>query len=279
MTIFRATNGLGLVPIAAAVVLLAGCNGNSVGNTITGTFGQSGMARMIDSSPSTTQTLSLTADGGTIDTGVTGSQPFAPYAKVTAGSITFAAPPTSESETSSIAASTNYSVVLEGESGLVDYKLFGFADTNATPRSTTVRLKIDNAAPDLSTAVDVYVWVSTNSIPNVPFVADLALNQDTGSVNNAPGNAYVPPSSDTTTVFPTGTYDIAIVQTGSVPNGTTDLFDGSVSLSIGNDYSLVIEDSASGAVNDIGVIGGVDEPLQTSNQSSLMLSVSRHPVR
>ena len=211
--------------------------------------------------------------------GYTGSQPFAPYAKVTAGSITFAAPPTSESETSSIAASTNYSVVLEGESGLVDYKLFGFADTNATPRSTTVRLKIDNAAPDLSTAVDVYVWVSTNSIPNVPFVADLALNQDTGSVNNAPGNAYVPPSSDTTTVFPTGTYDIAIVQTGSVPNGTTDLFDGSVSLSIGNDYSLVIEDSASGAVNDIGVIGGVDEPLQTSNQSSLMLSVSRHPVR
>jgi hypothetical protein len=259
-------------------VSAAACNGSGVGNSISGALGSSGEARLVDASPATSQTLSMTADNATIDSNVSAGAPVAPYAKVGAGSINFAVPPTSVTDTSSVAASTNYSLMLEGEPGLGDYQLFGFADNNALPHSNTVRFKINNAAPDIATAVDVYVWLSTDTIPGTPTVADMSLNQDTGSVPNNPGDSYIPRSTDNTTVLPTGTYDIAVVQTGAVPNGTSDLFDGSVALTVGNSYSLTLQDGPGGATNSVGVIAAIDEPLQTANQAN-MFAVGRHSLR
>jgi hypothetical protein len=258
-------------------VTVAACGGTGIGNAITGALGSTGMARLVDASPTTNQSLSLTADSATIDSGVSTNTPIAPYSRVSAGSINFAAPPTSATDTSSIAASTNYSIALEGEPGLADYQLFGFADNNALPKSDTVRFKVNNAAPDLSTNVDVYVWQSINTIPGVPTVADLALNQDSGSVANAPGDSYIPKSTDSTTVFPSGTYDVAVVQTGALPNGTTDLFDGSVALTMGNSYSMTIADGVNGGTNNVVLVAGIDEPLQSTVQTN-MFSLQRHRI-
>jgi hypothetical protein len=237
----------------------------------------SSLARLIDASPNTSQTLALTANGSQIDSGITAASPTAPYAKVAVGSVRFAAPPTSTSSTVTIAPATDYTLALEGEPSSADYGLFPFVDKNPQASATTVRFKVNNAAPDLSTAVDVYVWLSTGAIPATPTVADLPLNQDSGSIAGAPGDSYIPMSSDTTTVLPTGTYDVAVVHTGSTPNGSSDLFDGSAALSVGNSYSITIADAASGAANAIEAIGSVDQPPPSTAQSNLF-AVARHPL-
>ena len=110
-------------------------------------------------------------------------------------------------------------------------------------------------------------------MPTTPTVPALPLNQDSGSEQNATGNAYIPTLGSSTTL-PTGTYNIAIVPQGSVPNGTSDLFDGSTSLTVNNSYSFTIEDVNS-TQNNIGVLLSIDEPFQTQNQ----LKIGKHAVK
>ena len=124
---------------------------------------------------------------------------------------------------------------------------------------------MNNAAPNLTSAVDVYVWLSTNSIPATPAVATLGLNQDSGSVAGAPGNAYIP-QQGSSTLLPAGVYFIAIVPAGTVPNGSSDLFDGSTSFALNTSYSLTIADN-SGTANNVAVLASIDEPFQSQNQS------------
>ena len=264
--------------LAAAVATAAGCNG--LGNTIAGSLGGSGTARLIVAAPQTTQTgIALQADHGTINSGLSASTPIGTYAKVNAGNVTFDI--NTGSGTSdlvpainvNISASTNYSVVLEGEPGLSDYMAVGFADTNALNNANTVRFKVNNAAPNLATPVDVYVWPSAQSMPATPTVPALPLNQDSGSEQNAPGNAYIPTLGSATTL-PSGTYDLAIVPQGTIPNGSTDLFDGSTGLNVNISYSFTIEDINS-TQNNIGVLLSIDEPIQTQNQ----LRITKHSVR
>jgi len=264
--------------LAAASLAAAGCNG--VGNTIAGTFGGSGMARLIVAAPTTTQTnIALQADHGTIDSGLSTSTRIGTYAKVNAGNVTFDVNTGAGSGdlvpaiNVNVAASTNYSVVLEGEQGHPDYMAFAFQDTNALNNAATVRFKVNNAAPNLATPVDVYIWLAGQGIPGTPTVPGLALNQDSGSAASHPGNAYIP-QQGTTTTLPTGTYDIAIAPAGSVPNGVSDLFDGSTALSVNTSYSLTIEDQ-SGTQNDIGVIKSIDEPFQSTNQSVIVRQAVR----
>ena len=264
--------------LAAAVLAAAGCNG--VGNTIAGTFGGTGLARLIVAAPTTAQTnVMLQADHGTIDSGLSASTRIGMYAKVNAGNVSFDINTGSGSGdlvpaiNVNIAASTNYSVVLEGEQGHPDYMAFAFQDTNALNNAATVRFKVNNAAPNLATPVDVYVFLSGQGIPGTPTVPGLGLNQDSGSAASHPGNAYIP-QQGTTTTLSSGTYDIVIAAAGSVPNGVSDMFDGSTALSVNNSYSLTIEDR-SGTQNDIGVIKSIDEPLQSTNQSVIV----RHAVR
>jgi uncharacterized protein DUF4397 len=266
-----------MIAALGAALLLTACNG--ISNALSGATGGSGMARLIDASPTTTQTdISLLADKGTIDSGLSESERIGPYAKVTAGTITFDINTGNGSSDLvpaihvDVAASTNYTIALQGEPGGADYQAFGFTDANAQNVTTTVRFKVNNAAPNLATPVDVYVWQRSQHIPAAPTVAGLALDQDSGSTTNAPGDPYIPVMGSAT-IMPTGTYDIAIVLTGGAPNGTTDLFDGSVNLDVNNSYSLTIEDM-NATQNDIGVIASIDEPFQTSNQAS----VTRHSV-
>jgi hypothetical protein len=269
---WRTTAGL----LLAAGLALSGCS--SVANRIAG-FGQSGFARLIDASPTTTQTgIALEADGGVINSGISSSTPIGVYSKVGASSIKFdinTGVGTSDLVPSinvSIVPSTNYTIVLEGEPGAANYVAFGFQDTNALNNAATVRFKVNNAAPNATTPLDVYVWLSSTAIPGTPTVPGLALNQDSGSSASAPGNAYIP-QQGSNTIFPAGIYDIAIVPAGGVPNGTTDLFDGSASLVLNTSYSLTIED-LDATSNHIGVLTSIDEPFQGANQSA----VARHPL-
>jgi len=264
--------------LAAAVATAAGCNG--LGNTISGSLGGSGNARLIIASPKTTQTgIALQADHGTINSGLSASAAIGTYAKVNAGNVSFdinTGAGTSDLVPAinvNIAASTNYSIVLEGEPGLSDYMAVSFADTNALNNSQTVRFKVNNAAPNLATPVDVYVWLSSQAMPTTPTVPALPLNQDSGSEVNAPGNAYIP-TLGSGTILPSGTYNIAIVPQGTIPNGTSDLFDGSTGLNVNISYSFTIEDMNS-TQNNIGVLLSVDEPFQTQNQ----LRITKHSVK
>lgn len=264
--------------LAAAVATAAGCNG--LGNTISGSLGGSGNARLIIASPKTTQTgIALQADQGTINSGLSAATPIGTYAKVNAGNVSFdinTGAGTSDivpAINQNISASTNYSVVLEGEPGLTDYKAVAFADTNALNNPNTVRFKVNNAAPNLATPVDVYIWQSGTAMPPTPTVAALPLNDDSGSEPTPPGNAYIPTLGSSTTL-PTGNYNIAIVPQGTVPNGSSDLFDGSTSLTTNISYSFTIEDMNS-TQNNIGVLLSIDEPIQTQNQAR----ISKRPVR
>jgi hypothetical protein len=263
--------------LLAGGLTLSGCS--SVANKING-LGQSGLARLIDASPATAQTgIGLEADGGVINSGLSSTTPIGVYTKVGATTIKFDV--NSGSGTNdlvpainvSIVPSTNYSIVLEGEPGSADNIAFGFQDTNALNNASTVRFKVNNAAPNLITPADVYVWLSGNAIPATPTVPGLGLNQDSGSSATHPGNAYIP-QQGSSTVLPAGTYDIAIVLAGTAPNGSTDLFDGSTPFALNTSYSLTIED-IDGTANHIGVIASIDEPFQGSNQSSIL----RRPVR
>jgi hypothetical protein len=264
--------------LACTALLAAGCGGLS--NTITGVFGGSGKARLIVASPTTTQTnIALLADQGIINSGLSAGIRIGPYAKVTSGNVSFdinTGAGTSDIVPAinvSIVSSTNYSVVLEGEPGGLDYQAFALQDTNALPSTVTVRYKVNNAAPNLATPVDVYIWPSTGSLPSTPTVPSLGLNQDSGSAPSHPGNAYIPQSGSQTTL-PAGTYSVAIVPEGGVPNGSSDLFDGtSSSLSLNTSYSFTIDDM-DGTQNNIGVILSIDEPFQSGNQ----LSITRHSV-
>lgn len=254
----------------SAAVLLAGCSG--LGNTISGAFGGTGMARLIVASPTTAQNnITLMADRGIINSALGGGARTGVYAKVNAGSVAFdinTGVGTSDlvhAINVNVAASTNYSVVLEGEPGAADYQAFAFQDTNGLNSPATVRFKVNNAAPNLATPVDVYIWPASRGIPGIATVPGLALNQDSGSSASHPGNAYIPQQGSTTTL-PAGTYDIAIAAAGVVPNGLTDLFDGSTPLNVNVSYSFTIEDK-SATQNDVNVILSIDEPFQSSNQA------------
>ena len=267
-----------MAAVACTAVFAAGCGGLT--NAISGAFGGSGKARLIVASPTTTQTnITLLADHGIINSGLSASTRIGPYAKVTAGNVSFdinTGAGTSDIVPAinvNIASSTNYSVVLEGEPAGLDYQAVSFQDTNALPNPATVRFKVNNAAPNLATPIDVYVWPSALGMPSSPTVPGLGLNQDSGSSATHPGNAYIP-QQGSQTVLPAGTYSIAIVPQGGVPNGTSDLFDGTSStLSLNTSYSFTIEDMNS-TQNNIGVILSIDEPFQSGNQTSII----RHAV-
>jgi hypothetical protein len=260
------------VAAVAASVALAGCNGAN--NAISGAFGGSGDARAIDASGSTNDTnLSLTADNTQINTGLNATTPVGVYSKVSAGNISFGmndgagTASVTSGISVSVAPSTNYSIVLEGEPGAPDFILFGFADTNALPSANTVRFKVNDAAPNMPTNADVYFWPTGNGIPSSPIVSNIGLNQDTGSMPDAPGNAYIPATGSSQTIA-AGTYNVAIVPTGTVANGSTDLFDGTTPmLNLNTSYSFTIGDN-SATQNDIGVILATDEPFTNSNQST-----------
>ncbi|HEY5095001.1 MAG TPA: hypothetical protein VII69_07805 [Candidatus Eremiobacteraceae bacterium] len=268
MSKWKSTSALLLV----AGVALAGCS--SVANRIGG-LGQNGDARLIDASPATVQTgIALEADGGVINSGLSATTPIGVYSAVGATAINFDVN-TGASTTDlvpsiriSIAPSTNYSIVLEGEPGSLNYKAFGFQDTNALPNSATVRFKVNNAAPNLTTPVDVYVWLSTTAIPTTPTVPGLELNQDSGSSATKPGNAYIPQQGSLTTLA-AGVYNIDIVAAGGIPNGTSDLFDGTASFVLATTYSLTIQD-VDATPDNISVLSSIDEPFQGSNQTSVL---------
>lgn len=274
MSTWKSTSALLLV----AGVALAGCS--SVANRIGG-LGQNGDARLIDASPATAQTgIALEADGGVINSGLSATTQIGVYSAVGATSIKFDVNTGSgttdlvPSINISVVPSTNYTIVLEGEPGSSDYRAFGFQDTNALPNSATARFKVNNAAPNLTTPVDVYVWLSTTTMPTTPTVPGLELNQDSGSSATKPGNAYIP-QQGSSTLLPAGTYNIAIVPAGGIPNGTTDLFDGSTSFALATTYSLTIQD-LDATPDHVGVLTSIDEPFQGSNQTS---SVARRHIR
>lgn len=266
------------VAFAAAALSIAGCGG--INNAISAAFGGTGFARLIVASPTTTQSnITLLADHGTINSGLSTSVPIGTYAKVNAGNVSFDINDGASTTdivpaiNVNVASSTNYSVVLEGEPGAQDYQAVAFQDTNALNNPATVRFKVNNAAPNLATPVDVYIWPQAQGMPGTPTVPGLALNQDSGSTQAHPGNAYIPQQGSSTTL-PAGVYAVEIVPAGSIPNGTTDLFDGTATLNVNTSYSFTIED-ANGTQNNINVILSIDEPFQTQNQSK----IARHAVR
>jgi hypothetical protein len=269
---WRSSAGL----LLAAGLALSGCS--SVANRIAG-FGQNGFARLIDASPATTATgIALEADGGVINSGISSATPIGVYSKVGATSIKFDVNTGASTAdlvpaiNVSVVPSTNYSIVLEGEPTAANYIAFGFQDTNALNNAATVRFKVNHAAPNVTTPIDVYVWLSTTSIPGTPTVPNLSLNQDSGSSPAAPGNAYIPQQGSNATL-PAGLYDIAIVPAGTAPNGTTDMFDGSASFVLNTSYSLTIDD-LDATPNHIGVLTSIDEPFQAANQAAVV----RHPL-
>lgn len=272
MITWRSSAGL----LLAAGLALSGCSG--IANSIVG-LGQSGFARLIDASPTTAATsVALEADGGVINSGLSSTTPIGVYSKVGATLIKFdvnTGAGTADLVPAihvNVVPSTNYTIVLEGEPGSANYIAFGFQDTNALNNASTVRFKVNHAAPNLTTPIDVYVWLSSTAIPGTPTVPNLSLNQDSGSSASAPGNAYIPQQGSNTTL-PAGLYQIAIVPAGTVPNGSTDLFDGTTSFVLNTSYSLTIED-LDGVANHIGVLTSIDEPFQGANQAS----VARHAL-
>ncbi|MBC5826183.1 MAG: hypothetical protein GIW99_00590 [Candidatus Eremiobacteraeota bacterium] len=266
--------------IAAGISLslaLVGCSGAN--NIVSGSTGAKGFARLIDASPLTTTPLGLQASSTTINSNITSSTPIGPYATVGAGNQQFSVPGLTINNNPfkhSISSATNYTVVVEGEPGATNYQTFIFQDTNPSASPASVRFKVDNAAPNLTTAVDVYVHATANPALGIPTIAGLALNNDSGSYPGAPGNSYLPPQPVTTlNTYPTSTYALDIVPAGTTPTGTSaDLFFGTTTtlLTAGVSYSFVIYDKSATA-NSIGVLLAQDSPQVQSNQSGTFSAV------
>lgn len=257
---------------ASAIVVLAfaGCTSSGIGNAISGATGGKGDLRAMDAAPAAPGPLSMLVANTTINSNLTASTPVGVYALVGAGNQNIQISPTNvPTQTQSIAASTFYTMVLAGEPGQADYAMYLLEDTNSSPSASTVRFKVNDAAPAPG-PIDVYVYQGAQ--PATPTVPGLTVGKDSGSIANAPGNAYIP-TLGSATVLPSGSYTITVTPAGTP--GTI-LFTGSANLTTGNSYSYTVEDVSSGSPSAAQVILAIDQPAQVSNQASLM-SASRLP--
>jgi hypothetical protein len=253
---------------AALLFAVAGCTSGGINNLVSGATGGKGQARAIDAAPSAPGPLSMLVANTTINSGLTASMPVGVYASVGAGNQTFQISPTNiPSSTQSIAASTFYTLVVAGEPGQADFGMYLLEDTNSTASASTVRFKVNDAAPAPG-PIDVYVYQGV--MPGTPTVAGLTVGKDSGSIANPPGNSYIP-TLGSSTVLPSGSYTITVTPAG---NPATKLFTGSANLTAGNSYSYTIEDVPSGSPTAAQVILAIDQPAPSSNQSNLM-SVAR----
>ena len=257
------------VSTAALAMVLDSCN-SGINNIIGGASGGKGFARLVDASPNTVGPLSLVVAATTINSGVTTSTPFGVYASVGAGPQSFTITPTSiPGVNKSITPSVNYTAVVLGEQGQPNYGEFIFQDTNALQSPSTVRFKVDDAAP-LPGPIDVYIYQGA-SLPGTPTVAALTVGNDSGSIPSPPGNAYIPPQGSAT-VLPSGAYNVTVTVAGSP---STVLFTSVANLSVNNSYSFIVEDSPAAVPTQAKVILGIDQPPQAANQASLMTLVRR----
>ncbi|MBC5806442.1 MAG: hypothetical protein DLM53_11700 [Candidatus Eremiobacter antarcticus] len=129
-----------LVSLCLGAILAAGCGGgNGLGNTIGGNFGAQGAVRLIDASEQSGGPLTLTADGLVINSGIDNSVQIGNYALVNAGTHNFAVQPGGQNSNTSVAASTSYSEVLEGEPGCSDsaIQIQSFSKASSASKSTT----------------------------------------------------------------------------------------------------------------------------------------------
>ena len=261
---------LPLAGVLAATLVLVACSGGTVGNIIAGAAGGKGQVRLVDASPDSAGPLSLVVAATTINSGVSSATPFGIYAQVGAGPQTFTiTPSTVPGVNKSIAASTFYTVVLGGQAGNGTLAEYIFQDTNSVQSPTSVRFKVDDAAPALGT-IDVYVYQGA-TLPATPTVAGLTAGQDSGSIASPPGNSYIPPQGSATTL-PSGVYTITVTAAG-VPGNV--LFTGSATLNVNSSYSFIVGDSTAGP-GTARVLLAVDQPPVGSNQSSILTS-SRQP--
>ena len=243
---------------------LAACN-SSLSNVLTGAGGGKAQARLVDASPTTSGTLSLSVANTTINSGITSSMPIGTYASVSSGPQVFQiVPSTVTAVRKSVSPSTFYTVVLLGEQGMANYGEFIFEDTNSLQSATTVRYKVNDASPQAG-PVDFYLYTGS-TLPLTPSVAGLSVGTDSGSITNPPGNSYIP-TLGSSTVLPSGTYTVTVTAAGSPK---TVLFTGTATLTVGRSYSFTIEDAKSGAGGAANVILAIDQPVQGSNQSNLM---------
>ncbi len=197
--------------------------------------------------------------------------PIGVYSSVGAGTQAFQIMPTNVPAVSkSIAPSTFYTIALLGEPGASDFNEFIFQDTNSLQSPGTVRFKVNDAAP-LPGPIDVYVYQGA-TLPNLPTVADLTEGNDSGSIANPPGNAYIPPQG-TATKLPSGIYSVTVTRAGS---RASVLFSGAANLSAGNSYSFTVEDAANSQPSSAQVVLAIDQPMQSVNQAN-MLSIARRP--
>jgi hypothetical protein len=265
----RSQKSLLAMALVAVAFALASCTSSSVGNTIAGAAGGKAEARLVDASPAEPGPLSLLVASTSINSGITTATPVGVYETVGAGTQQFQISPTSVAPVSkSVAASTFYTVVLLGEPGQPDFGEDIFQDTNSIQSASSVRYKVNDAAP-LPGPIDVYVYQG-GSLPTTPSVTGLTVGNDSGSIANPPGNSYVP-TMGSATILPSGVYNVTVTAAGQP---TTVLFTGSADLSVNHSYSLTIEDNAS--PSSANVILAVDQPAQATNQSSLMTD-ARHP--
>jgi Domain of unknown function (DUF4397) len=255
---------------AAAVLAFAGCTSSSIGNLVSGATGGKGQVRAIDAAPAAPGPLSMLIANTTVNSNLSPSTPVGIYALVGAGNQNIQITPTNiPTQTQSIAASTFYTMVVAGEPGQADFGMYLLEDTNSTASPSTVRFKVNDAAPAPG-PIDVYVYQGAR--PATPTVPGLTVGKDSGSIANAPGNSYIP-TLGSATVLPSGSYTIAVTPAG---NPGTTLFSGSANLTTGNSYSYTIGDVSSGSPSAVQVILAIDQPSQSANQSNLM-SAARLP--
>jgi Domain of unknown function (DUF4397) len=255
--------------LAGALVTLAACNGGGLNNIVA-----AGRAhvRLIDASPNQPGPLSLVVASTVINSNITAATPIGVYADVGSGPQTFLIQPSSvPAVAKNVAASTFYTVALIGEPGQPNFGEVIFQDTNSLQSPSTVRYKVNDAAPAAGT-VDVYVYQGATLPP--PTVPGLTAGQDSGSIVNPPGNAYIP-TLGSATLLPSGPYNITVTQAGNASNV---LFTGSATLNVGFSYSFTLEDTAAPTpAAPLRVILAIDQPVQGTNQASLM-SLANHRI-
>jgi hypothetical protein len=256
-----------LAPIAA--LLIAGCGSGAVGNAISGAQGGKGDLRAVDAAPDAAGPLSMQVANTTINSGLSDSTPVGPYASIGAGLQNVKISPTNvPAQSKSFAASTFYTAALAGEPGAADYGMYIFQDTNSLPSASSVRFKVNDAAPAPG-PIDVYVY--QGSLPNTPTVAGLTAGNDSGSIANPPGNSYIP-TTGSATALPAGTYNVTVTPAG---NPATTLFTGSAPLNTGVSYSFTVTDVSGDSPSAAGVIMAQDQPMETSNQANLLNYANR----
>lgn len=205
------------VGLAACLFNSAGCGGGS-GNAAMG--GGTSRIRFLNAVPKSTK-VDISIDGTTVASGLAYAQAAsAGYSSVASGShtvkisITNANPPSVSTDTISLAANSDNTLIAVGRSDNGSMHALIIPDDNSAPTANFAKLRVIHASPDASITLDAFITAANANIATASPDRNISYGTSTDYVEVAPGARQVRLSLSGTsnTAFDSGALTISAGQ-------------------------------------------------------------------